>query len=86
MKKATAILLSSVIFASLLCSCGKAADLLCGFFCRLDQNYFPHSATDRSIHARTHPTTSRAARQPVVQQSNRFQQGMAGWKARYQRA
>ena len=26
MKKATAILLSSVIFASLLCSCGKAAD------------------------------------------------------------
>ena len=26
MKKATAILLSSVIFASLLCSCGKSAD------------------------------------------------------------
>ena len=27
---------------------------LCGFFCRLNQNYFPHSGTDRSTHARTH--------------------------------
>ena len=85
MKKATAILLSSVIFASLLCSCGKAADSSAASSA-VSTNYFPHSATDRSIHARTHPTTSRAARQPVAQQSNRFQQGMAGWKARYQRA
>ena len=64
----------------------QSGGFLCGFFCRLNQNYFPHSGTVLSTHARTHPTTSRAARQPVVQQSNRFQQGMAGWKARYQRA
>ena len=83
MKKATAILLSSVIFASLLCSCGKAADSSAASSAVSTKTTFP---TAPPTEASTPEPTQQPAGQPVVQQSNRFQQGMAGWKARYQRA